>query len=66
MLEHFRDPYVKEAKKNKIRSRAWFKLEQLDKSNKLFKTGMNVIDLGAAPGSWSQYAINKIGKTGRI
>jgi 23S rRNA (uridine2552-2'-O)-methyltransferase len=66
LLEHFTDKYVKQAKQNKIRSRAWFKLEQLDKSNKLFKTGMNIIDLGAAPGSWSQYAVNKIGKTGRI
>jgi 23S rRNA (uridine2552-2'-O)-methyltransferase len=66
LSEHFKDQYVKQAKKNKIRSRAWFKLEQLDKSNKLFKAGMNVIDLGAAPGGWSQYAVNKIGTTGRI
>ncbi|QCO70938.1 23S rRNA (uridine(2552)-2'-O)-methyltransferase RlmE [Buchnera aphidicola] len=66
LLEHFKDQYVKDAKKNNIRSRAWFKLEQLDKSNKLFKTGMNVIDLGAAPGSWSQYAISRIGKKGRV
>jgi len=66
LLEHFKDQYVKEAKKNNVRSRAWFKLEQLDKSHKLFKTGMNVIDLGAAPGSWSQYAISKVGKKGRI
>lgn len=66
LLEHFNDKYVKEAKNNKIRSRAWFKLQQLDETNKLFKKGMNVIDLGAAPGSWSQYAISKIGKTGYI
>ncbi|QCI17776.1 23S rRNA (uridine(2552)-2'-O)-methyltransferase RlmE [Buchnera aphidicola (Acyrthosiphon lactucae)] len=66
LTEHFKDSYVREAKKNNIRSRAWFKLEQLDKSNKLFKIGMNVIDLGAAPGSWSQYAINRIGKKGRV
>ncbi|QCI25585.1 23S rRNA (uridine(2552)-2'-O)-methyltransferase RlmE [Buchnera aphidicola (Sitobion avenae)] len=66
LLEHFKDQYVKEAKKNNIRSRAWFKLQQLDKSYKLFKIGMNVIDLGAAPGSWSQYALDKIGKKGRI
>ncbi|QCI22826.1 23S rRNA (uridine(2552)-2'-O)-methyltransferase RlmE [Buchnera aphidicola] len=66
LLEHFKDQYVKDAKKNNIRSRAWFKLEQLDKSNKLFKTGMSVIDLGAAPGSWSQYAVNRIGKKGRV
>lgn len=66
LLEHFQDQYVKAAKKNNIRSRAWFKLEQLDKNNKIFKIGMNVIDLGAAPGSWSQYASNRIGKKGRI
>ncbi|AEO08728.1 cell division protein FtsJ [Buchnera aphidicola str. Ak (Acyrthosiphon kondoi)] len=66
LLEHFKDPYVKEAQTNNIRSRAWFKLEQLDKSNKLFKIGMNVMDLGAAPGSWSQYAIKRIGKKGRV
>ncbi|QCI16051.1 RlmE family RNA methyltransferase [Buchnera aphidicola] len=66
LLEHFKDLYVKKAKNNKIRSRAWFKLEQLDKSNRIFKTNMNVIDLGAAPGSWSQYAVSKIGKKGRI
>ncbi|AEO08169.1 23S rRNA (uridine(2552)-2'-O)-methyltransferase RlmE [Buchnera aphidicola] len=66
LREHFSDLYVKEAKKNNIRSRAWFKLEQLDKQNKLFQIGMNIIDLGAAPGSWSQYAVNKIGKTGYI
>lgn len=66
LREHFSDLYVKEAKKNNIRSRAWFKLEQLDRKNNLFQIGMNIIDLGAAPGSWSQYAINKIGKTGYI
>lgn len=65
-MEHFSDPYVKEAKKNNIRSRAWFKLAELDKNNKLLKTGMNIIDLGAAPGSWSQYAINKVGKSGSV
>ncbi|ANZ22587.1 rRNA methyltransferase [Buchnera aphidicola (Diuraphis noxia)] len=66
LLEHFNDKYVKEAKKNKVRSRAWFKLEELDNNHQLFKIGMNVIDLGAAPGSWSQYASTKIGKTGCI
>ncbi|CAL4326441.1 23S rRNA (uridine(2552)-2'-O)-methyltransferase RlmE [Buchnera aphidicola] len=66
LLEHFQDQYVKKAQKNKIRSRAWFKLEQLDKSYKLFKIGMNVIDLGASPGGWSQYAVHRIGKTGCV
>ncbi|QCI22238.1 23S rRNA (uridine(2552)-2'-O)-methyltransferase RlmE [Buchnera aphidicola] len=66
LLEHFNDEYVKKAQKNKVRSRSWFKLEQLDKNNKLFKIGMNVIDLGASPGGWSQYAISKIGKKGHV
>ncbi|QIE02084.1 RlmE family RNA methyltransferase [Buchnera aphidicola] len=66
LREHFSDLYVKEAKKNNIRSRAWFKLKQLDTDYKLLKMGMNVIDLGSSPGSWSQYAANKIGKTGYI
>ncbi|WP_343154072.1 23S rRNA (uridine(2552)-2'-O)-methyltransferase RlmE [Buchnera aphidicola] len=66
LLEHFQDKYVKEAKKNKIRSRSWFKLEEIDKNNKLFKPGMNVIDLGSAPGGWSQYAINKVGHKGSV
>ncbi|QFQ32942.1 23S rRNA (uridine(2552)-2'-O)-methyltransferase RlmE [Buchnera aphidicola (Aphis fabae)] len=66
LSEHFQDQYVKEAKKNKIRSRSWFKLEEIDKNNKLFKPGMNVIDLGSSPGGWSQYAMNKIGKTGSV
>ncbi|QCI17198.1 23S rRNA (uridine(2552)-2'-O)-methyltransferase RlmE [Buchnera aphidicola (Aphis helianthi)] len=66
LSEHFQDIYVKEAKKNKIRSRSWFKLEEIDKNNKIFKPGMNIIDLGASPGGWSQYAVNKIGKTGSV
>ncbi len=49
-----------------FRSRAAFKLEQLDKKDRLFRKGMNVIDLGAAPGSWSQYAVSKVVSTGRV
>jgi 23S rRNA (uridine2552-2'-O)-methyltransferase len=64
--EHFKDQYVKEAKKKKIRSRSWFKLEEIDKSNRLFKPGMNVLDLGSSPGGWSQYAVSKIGEKGYI
>ncbi|QCI18917.1 RlmE family RNA methyltransferase [Buchnera aphidicola] len=66
LSEHFKDKYVKAAKINNIRSRSWFKLEEIDKINKIFKSGMNIIDLGAAPGGWSQYAINKIGNTGSV
>ncbi|CAL4324158.1 Ribosomal RNA large subunit methyltransferase E [Buchnera aphidicola (Protaphis terricola)] len=66
LSEHFQDQYVQAAKKYKIRSRSWFKLEEIDKSNKIFKPGMNVIDLGCSPGGWSQYAINKIGYNGKV
>lgn len=66
LLEHFQDKYVKEAKKNKIRSRSWFKLEEIDRANKLFRPGMNVIDLGSSPGGWSQYASKKIKKKGYV
>ena len=61
-----RDPWVKAAQKSAWRSRAVFKLQELDVKGKLFKRGMQVLDLGAAPGSWSQYAMSKIGSGGRV
>ncbi|CAL4323382.1 Ribosomal RNA large subunit methyltransferase E [Buchnera aphidicola (Eriosoma grossulariae)] len=64
--EHFRDKYVKESKKRKLCSRAWFKLEQINNKYKIFKLGMNVLDLGSSPGSWSEYSVNKIGRQGQI
>ncbi|MFP3036897.1 MAG: 23S rRNA (uridine(2552)-2'-O)-methyltransferase RlmE [Arsenophonus sp.] len=66
LSEHSNDKYVFQAKKRNLRSRAWFKLDDINKSDKIFKSGMNVVDLGAAPGSWSQYAISKIGRTGKV
>nr|BET44861.1 MAG: 23S rRNA (uridine(2552)-2'-O)-methyltransferase RlmE [Candidatus Aschnera chinzeii] len=63
---HWHDQYVIKAKKINVRSRAWFKLDEIDKKNKIFKSGMTVIDLGASPGSWSQFAINKIGISGKV
>ncbi len=65
-LKQAKDPYVAAARAQGFRSRAAFKLEQLDKKDRLFRKGMNVIDLGAAPGSWSQYAVSKVGSTGRV
>lgn len=53
-------------KKKGLRSRAWFKLEEIQKSDKLFKPGITVVDLGAAPGGWSQYVASLIGNKGRI
>lgn len=64
--EHFDDMYVKQAQKQGYRSRACFKLMEIHEKDKLFKPGMLVIDLGAAPGSWSQVAAELMGSSGRI
>ena len=66
LQEHFSDKYVLDAQKKGLRSRAWFKLEEIQKSDKLFKPGMVVVDLGAAPGGWSQYAVTQIGANGKV
>ena len=60
-----RDIYVRQSKVDGYRSRAVYKLEEIDKKFKIFKNGISVIDLGAAPGSWSQYASKNI-KSGKI
>ena len=64
--EHFKDPFVKKAHKQKLRSRAYFKLDEIQQTDKLFKPGTTVVDLGAAPGGWSQYVATQIGGKGRI
>ena len=64
--EHFNDRFVQQAQKKGLRSRAWFKLEEIQKNDKLFKPGITVVDLGAAPGGWSQYVASLIGNKGRI
>ncbi len=66
MQEHFSDPYVQRAQSEGWRSRAVFKLEEIDRKEKLLKPGMFVLDLGAAPGAWSQYAARKVGPKGRV
>ncbi len=66
LQEHFNDPYVKKAQKSGVRSRAVFKLEELDKKDKLIKPGMVVVDLGAAPGGWSDYALRRVGDKGVV
>ncbi len=66
LQEHFSDKYVLEAQKKKLRSRAWFKLDEIQRSDKLFKTAMTVVDLGAAPGGWSQYVATQVGAKGRV
>ncbi len=66
LQEHFSDRFVKKAQAEGWRSRAVFKLEEADRREKLLRPGMTVIDLGAAPGAWSQYARRRVGSTGRI
>lgn len=66
LQEHFSDKYVQHAQKKGLRSRAWFKLDEIQQSEKLFQPGMTVIDLGAAPGGWSQYVATQVGGKGRI
>lgn len=66
MDEHFSDQYVQRAKDEGFRGRAAYKLEELDKKHRLFKPGMIVVDLGAAPGSWSQVVVKKVGGKGKV
>lgn len=66
LKEHFDDEYVLRAQREGWRSRAVYKLQELDEKYHLFKPGMTVVDLGAAPGAWSQYAVQKVGKKGRV
>ena len=60
-----RDIYVRQSKVDGYRARSVYKLIELDEKFKIFKGGINVIDIGAAPGSWSQYA-SKVVKSGKI
>lgn len=64
LKEHFNDIYVKKSYFIKKRSRAWFKLEEINTKNNIFHLNMNVLDLGSAPGSWSEYILQKIGPRG--
>ncbi|MBT3092295.1 MAG: 23S rRNA (uridine(2552)-2'-O)-methyltransferase RlmE [Candidatus Thiodiazotropha endolucinida] len=63
---HFKDEYVKQAQKAGYRSRAAFKLLEIQKKDNIFKPGMKVVDLGAAPGGWCQVARELVGEKGRI
>jgi len=66
LAEHAADPYVKRAHEEGWRSRAAFKLEEIQKSDRILRPGMTVVDLGAAPGGWSQYAARVLGGKGRV
>ena len=66
LREHFEDPYVQQAQQDGYRSRASYKLLEIQKKDKVIKPGMTVVDLGAAPGGWSQLAARFVAGTGRI
>lgn len=66
LQEHFKDSYVKQAQVAGWRSRAVFKLKEIDERDSLIQPRMNIVDLGAAPGGWSQYAANKLDGKGTV
>jgi 23S rRNA (uridine2552-2'-O)-methyltransferase len=66
LAEHESDPYVRQAREQGWRSRAVFKLEEIQRSDRLIRPGMTIVDLGAAPGGWSQFAARLLDGRGRI
>jgi len=66
LKEHFEDEYVQRSQKDGYRSRAIYKLIEIQEKDRLLKPGMTVIDLGAAPGGWTEYAVKLLGKKGRM
>ena len=66
LKEHFADPFVQRARSEGWRSRAVFKLEEIDRREKLLHPGAVCLDLGAAPGAWSEYAQRCVGARGRV
>jgi 23S rRNA (uridine2552-2'-O)-methyltransferase len=66
LKEHRDDPYVQQAQREGYRSRACYKLLELQDKDKLIRRGMTVLDLGSAPGGWSQVAIERVGENGKV
>ena len=66
LKEHREDPYVQQAQREGYRSRACYKLLELQERDKLIRPGMTVLDLGSAPGGWSQVAVALVGHSGRV
>ena len=66
LKQHFSDPYVIRAQKEGLRSRSAYKLLEIQEKTKVIKTGMTIVDLGAAPGGWSQLASGIVGSTGKV
>ena len=66
LKEHFNDEYVKLSQKEGYRSRAIYKLKEIQEKDRIINHGMTVVDLGAAPGGWCQYSVELVGKKGRV
>ena len=66
LARNARDKYVKRARQEGARSRAIYKIEEIDQRDRLLRPGMTVVDLGAAPGGWSQYVKSRVGDSGRV
>jgi len=66
LKEHFDDPYVKKAQHEGYRSRAVYKLQEIQEKDRLIQKGLTIVDLGAAPGGWSQYVARILDNQGRI
>ena len=66
LKEHFDDKFVQQAQKQGLRSRAGFKIEEIQQKDGLIKPSMTIVDLGAAPGGWSQYATKVVGSDGLV
>jgi 23S rRNA (uridine2552-2'-O)-methyltransferase len=66
LKEHFDDEYVRRSQQDGYRSRAIYKLIEIDEKDRIIRPGMTIIDLGAAPGGWSEYCVKKLGKNGTI
>ncbi|BCX88621.1 23S rRNA (uridine2552-2'-O)-methyltransferase [Methylomarinovum tepidoasis] len=66
LAEHFNDDYVRQAQAQGWRSRAVFKLAEIQQRDRILRPGMTVIDLGAAPGGWSQYAAERVAPNGQV
>ena len=66
LKEHFDDEFVRRSQQDGYRSRAIYKLIEIDQKDRLVKPGMSIIDLGAAPGGWSEYCVKKLGKKGTM
>jgi len=66
LREHFDDEYVKKAQREGYRSRAVYKLDEIQQKDRLIRPGMAIVDLGSAPGGWSQYASGLLGHKGKV